>query len=80
MHVPTTFSIETIDGCRLGKLVIPYTQIAEWLNFLTNAQYRTEIISAEQAAGGVDIYFQASEGLYLYLGMRLSRTEMALAS
>ncbi|NJN87383.1 MAG: hypothetical protein HC881_15100 [Leptolyngbyaceae cyanobacterium SL_7_1] len=79
MH-STTFSVETIDGCHLGKLAIPYNQIADWLNFLTNSQYRTEIISAEQGSSSVDIYFQASEGLYLYLGMRLSRAEVAMAS
>jgi hypothetical protein len=79
MH-STTFSVETIDGCRFGKLAIPHSQIADWLNFLTNPQYRTDMISAEQESSSVTIYFQASEGLYLYLGMRLSHTAVAMAS
>jgi hypothetical protein len=66
------FSIETIDGFRLGKLAVPNSEIANWLNFLINPQYRAEIISAEQGKEGIEIYFQANEGLYLYLDRRLA--------
>ncbi|MGJ3246666.1 MAG: hypothetical protein ACFE0I_11385 [Elainellaceae cyanobacterium] len=79
MHSPIQFSVEMIDGYRLGKLGIPLSQIADWLNFLVAPQYRADIISAEQTRDRVDIYFQASEGLYLYLDMRLSQTpELAI--
>jgi hypothetical protein len=74
MHSPLQFSVETVDGYRLGKLGVPCSQIADWLNFLVAPQYRAEIISAEQSRESVNIYFQASEGLYLYLDMRLNCT------
>ena len=81
MHFPIQFSIETIDGHRLGKLFIPHTQIAEWLNFLVAPQYQADIVAAEQRKGGVEIYFEASEGLYLYLEMRVNCDRpVALAS
>jgi hypothetical protein len=75
MQPSATFSVETIDGDRFGKLKIPYTQVADWLNFLVAPQYQAEIIAAEQQRGGIDIYFYASEGVYLYLDMRLNRCE-----
>jgi hypothetical protein len=79
MPFPLQFSVETIDGYRLGKLAVPYSQIADWLNFLVAPQYRAEIISAEQCKDYVEIYFQSSEGLYLYLDMRLNGSrEVAL--
>ncbi|MBD2461579.1 hypothetical protein H6G89_11010 [Oscillatoria sp. FACHB-1407] len=81
MHFPVQFSVETIDGNRLGKLAVPYSQIADWLNFLVAPQYRAEIVSAEQQREGIEIYFEASEGLYLYLDMRLNCDRpVALAS
>lgn len=68
---PLQFSVEMIDGCRLGKLGVPSSQVADWLNFLVTPQYRAEIVAAEQNQEWIDIYFQASEGLYLYLETRL---------
>lgn len=74
------FSVEIVDGCRLGKLVVPFSQMADWLNFLVASHYRAEIVGAEQHRDGVDLYFQASEGLYLYLDMRLNQMlELAIA-
>ena len=73
MHVLPQFSVETVDGCRLGKLGIPCAQVADWLNFLIAPHYQAELISAEQTWEQVDIYFQASEGLYLYLDTRLNQ-------
>lgn len=72
MNSPLQFSVETVDGCRLGKLGVPSSQIADWLNFLINPQYQAEIVAAEQNQEWIDIYFQASEGLYLYLDARLN--------
>jgi hypothetical protein len=73
MNSPLQFSVETVDGDRLGKLGVPSSQIADWLNFLITPQYRAEIVAAEQNQEWIDIYFQASEGLYLYLDARLNR-------
>jgi len=72
MNSPLQFSVETVDGDRLGKLGVPSSQIADWLNFLITPQYRAEIVAAEQNQEWIDIYFQASEGLYLYLDTRLN--------
>jgi len=80
MQSSVDFSIELIDGYRLGKLAVPIAQVADWLNFLINPQYQAEIVSAEQARDRLDIYFQASEGVYLYLEQRLhSSAEWAIA-
>lgn len=65
------FVVETVDGARMGKLTIPMTQVADWLNFLVTPHYRAEIIAAEQTRQGIDIYFEAGEGLYTYLEGRL---------
>lgn len=79
--LPVQFSVDIIDGNRLGRLTVPHTQIADWLNFLVAPQYRAEIVAAEQRREGVEIYFEASEGLYLYLDMRLNCDRpVALAS
>ncbi|MEO0406951.1 MAG: hypothetical protein AAF289_06330 [Cyanobacteria bacterium P01_A01_bin.135] len=67
------FSVETVDGCRLGRLSVPYTQIADWLNFLSAPHYDAEIISAQQDQRGVDLYFDASDGVYLYLETALNQ-------
>ncbi|MCG8365232.1 MAG: hypothetical protein MJA27_18115 [Pseudanabaenales cyanobacterium] len=67
------FTIETIDGSRLGKLGVPLSQISDWLNFLVTPHYQAEIISAEQEKDWINIYFEAGEGLYTYLDRRLSR-------
>lgn len=76
------FSIETIDGFQMGKLQVPYCQIADWLNFLVTPQYEAEIVSVEQDLSGVSIYFYANEGLYFYLHARLDQVPArhALAS
>ena len=67
------FTVETIDGARLGKLGVPLPQISDWLNFLITPHYQAEIISAEQEQDWINIYFEAGEGLYAYLDRRLSR-------
>ena len=69
----TSFSVELVDGCRLGRLGIPLPQIADWLNFLATPHYQTDIISAEQESERLSIYFEASEGLYSYLEVRLNQ-------
>jgi hypothetical protein len=72
MHSSLQFSVETVDGCRLGKLDVPSSQIADWLNFLITPQYQAEIVVAEQNREWITVYFEASEGLYLYLDTRLN--------
>ena len=67
------FTVETIDGARLGKLDIPLPQISDWLNFLITPHYQAEIISAEQEQNLIKVYFEAGEGLYAYLDRRLNR-------
>ena len=66
------FTVETIDGSRLGKLDVPLSEIADWLNFLVTPHYQAEIISAEQEKDWINIYFEAGEGLYTYLDRRLN--------
>ena len=66
------FTVETVDGARLGKLGVPLPQISDWLNFLVTPHYQAEIISAEQEHEWINIYFEAGEGLYAYLDRRLS--------
>ncbi|MBW4521749.1 MAG: hypothetical protein KME16_18875 [Scytolyngbya sp. HA4215-MV1] len=88
MYAGLRFSLETVDGYRLGKLAIPYSQIAQWINFLTSPHYDAQVIFAEQNLHTVEIYFQACEGLYSYLENRIHpnpypesvHTEMAFAS
>jgi hypothetical protein len=72
MHAKTRFSFEVVDGDRLGKLAVPLSQIAEWINFLTSPHYGTTIVFAEQNNEGVTIYFDACEGLYGYLSDRVN--------
>ncbi|MGB3491359.1 MAG: hypothetical protein WBA57_01435 [Elainellaceae cyanobacterium] len=73
------FSVETVDGYQLGRLTVPLTQVADWLNFLAAPQYRASLVSAEQSADVMDLYFQASDGVYLYLEVRLNCSELAIA-
>lgn len=72
MHTALKFSLEMVDGERLGKLAVPYTQVARWLNFLTSPHYGAQIIFAEQGREGVTIYFDACEGMYSYLSDRFN--------
>ena len=72
MQPALKFSLEIVDGERLGKLVVPYVQVARWLNFLTSPHYGAQIIFAEQGREGVTIYFDACEGMYSYLSDRLN--------
>lgn len=65
------FGVETVDGSRLGRLVVPLAQTADWINFLVTPHYRAEIVAAEQTRQGLEIYFAAGEGLYAYLEGRL---------
>lgn len=73
MHPLPCFSTETIDGCRLGCLHVPTAQMADWLNFLITPQYQVSLLSVEQTEDTLSLYFDASEGVYLYLDMRLNR-------
>jgi len=72
MHSKLKFSLEVIDGERLGKLAVSLSQVAYWLNFLTSPHYGARIIYAEQDCEGVTIYFSACEGMYGYLSDRAS--------
>ncbi len=72
MHAGLKFSLELVDGERLGKLAVPHTQMACWLNFLTAPHYGAQIIFAEQGCDGVTIYFDACEGMYGYLSDRIN--------
>jgi hypothetical protein len=83
------FSLEVVDGDRCGRLFVPFSQVAQWINFLVNPHYNVQVIAAEQGINGVEIYFQACEGLYGYLADRIDAEvhshrdvspEMALAS
>lgn len=74
------FSIDYTDGDRLGKLSVPLTDVADWLNFLATPYYHATIVSAEQSSSRVSIYFQSSEGLYLYLDQRLNAVNFPIAS
>lgn len=67
-----TFGIEVVDGYRLGRLQVPLTDVADWLNFLVTPHYRTDIISAERVGEYIQIYFEANEGVYTYLEGRLA--------
>ncbi|UBF25718.1 hypothetical protein K9N68_29875 [Kovacikia minuta CCNUW1] len=71
MHARLKFSLEVVDGERLGKLTVPLSQVAEWINFLTSPHYGTRIIFAEQSNEGDTLYFDACEGLYRYLSDRI---------
>jgi hypothetical protein len=79
MLSPTaTFGVEIVDGYRLGRLLVPLSEVADWLNFLVTPHYRAEIVSAEQVSDRLCIYFEANEGLYSYLEGKLMRQlEMA---
>lgn len=66
-----TFRVEMVDGVRLGCLQVPLSAIADWLNFLVTPHYRAAIVAAEQVGDRLHIYFEANDGLYLYLEQRL---------
>ncbi len=72
MQPALKFSLEMVDGEKLGRLAVPYVQVARWLNFLTSPHYGAQIIFAEQGREGVTIYFDACEGMYSYLSDRLN--------
>lgn len=72
MQPALNFSLEIVDGERLGKLAVPYVHVARWLNFLTSPHYGAQIIFAEQGREGVTIYFDACEGMYSYLSDRIN--------
>jgi hypothetical protein len=65
------FSLEMIDGDRVGKLVIPLPEIANWLNLLTSPHYEIQILYSEQMDEGVTIYFDACEAMYWYISDRV---------
>ena len=68
MDARVKFSLEMVDGCYFGKMVLPFAQVANWLNFLTTPHYDIEILQSESVESGIVIWFQASEWLYWYLG------------
>jgi hypothetical protein len=72
MQPALKFSLEIVDGERLGKLSVPYSHVARWLNFLTSPHYGAQIIFAEQGREGLTIYFDACEGMYSYLRDRIN--------
>ena len=74
------FSIESVDGYNLGRLCVPLSDIADWINFLTTPHYRATIVSAEQSSDYVNLYFQGNDGLYLYLDQRLNAVMFRIAS
>lgn len=67
MSSQVKFRVETVDGSQLGKLGVPYPQVAEWISFLVAPRRNAQIVSAKQWVNGVIIYFQANEELYAYL-------------
>ncbi len=71
MYTSLEFSLEVVDGHCLGRLFIPFSQIARWLNFLTSPHYSVQIVYTEQASEGVMIYFDAYEEIYDYLSDRV---------
>jgi hypothetical protein len=78
MYAGLKFYLEIVDGARLGKLIVPFPQIAYWLNFLTSPHYGVQIIYTEQGTEVVTIYFDAYEEVYAYLGDRLhAKPELA---
>jgi len=70
MQSELKFSLETIDGDRLGKLVVPFGQVANWLNLLTSPHYDIQIVHTEQEWDGITIYFDACEAMYWYVSDR----------
>jgi hypothetical protein len=72
MHAGLKFSLEVVDGDRLGKLIVPFPQIARWLNFLTSPHYGVQIVYTEQGIEGVSIYFSAYEEVYGYLSHQVN--------
>ncbi len=61
------FSIETVDGSRIGKLNVPHPKIADWINFLVSPRQEANIISATPYPDRIVLYFQGNENLYAYL-------------
>lgn len=72
MHSKLSFSVEVINGDRLGCLAIPFLQVADWINFLASPHYGAQVISAEQKGDSIHLYFQGGDGLYGYLDMRIN--------
>ena len=74
-----TFRVDVVDGLRLGCLQVPFSEVADWLNFLVTPHYRADIVTAEHIGDRLQIYFEANEGLYAYLDRRLM-TALELAA
>lgn len=66
------FSLEIVDGDRLGKLMIPFPEIANWLNLLTSPHYEIQILHTEQMEECLAIYFDACEAMYWYISDRVN--------
>jgi len=71
MQSELKFSLEIVDGDRLGKLVVPFAQIASWLNILTSPHYEIQVVHTEQSDNTVTIYFDACEAVYWYVSDRV---------
>jgi hypothetical protein len=72
MSTQLEFSVESIDGSRLGKLSVPVQKAADWINFLVSPKQGAQIISARQDDAWLTLYFQGDEGLYAYLDGRFN--------
>jgi hypothetical protein len=72
MSTQLEFSVESIDGSRLGKLSVPAQKIADWINFLVSPKQGAQIVSARQDDDCLTLYFQGDEGLYSYLDGRFN--------
>jgi hypothetical protein len=72
MSTQPEFSVESIDGSRLGKLSVPVQKAADWINFLVSPKQGAQIISARQGDAWLTLYFQGDEGLYAYLDGRFN--------
>ncbi|MBW4527719.1 MAG: hypothetical protein KME18_21455 [Phormidium tanganyikae FI6-MK23] len=67
MSAQVQFSMETIEGCALGKLNLPHHKVANWINFLVSPRQQAQIVSAIQLQDGLTLYFRGSDKLYAYL-------------
>ncbi|MBD2093600.1 hypothetical protein H6F90_00325 [Trichocoleus sp. FACHB-591] len=72
MSTQLEFSVESIDGSRLGKLSVPTQKVADWINFLVSPKQGAQIVSARQDEDYLTLYFQGDEGLYAYLDGRFN--------
>ncbi|MBD1824394.1 hypothetical protein H6F51_18140 [Cyanobacteria bacterium FACHB-DQ100] len=72
MFAEPEFVIEVCDGVRLGRLYLPFKDIAEWMNFLLEPQQQSQIVLVQQHSQGISLYFHGSERIYAYLDGRFN--------